>query len=156
MRTILIIATAGFLASPLPAQAPQQAKPVTRAEYIKNVDQRFNAADANHDGKVSRDEIAASLDHDLAQAKQKLIAGLQTKFRQLDTNHDGQLNLQEFLAAAPGIRPTENANEVLRRLDTNHDGKASAEEFRASEVVKFDKADRNHDGVVTPAEAAGH
>jgi Ca2+-binding EF-hand superfamily protein len=158
MRTIVIVATASvILSSPLAAaQAQQQPKPMARADYIKNVDARFNSADANHDGKITKEEIAASLDRDIAQTRQKLAATLQSKFKQLDTNHDGQLSFQEFLAAAPAIRPTETAEQVLRRLDTNHDGKVSPQEFRASEVAKFDKADANHDGIVTPEEAAGH
>lgn len=154
MRLILLFAGGFLVASPLAAQAQQQPKPMNRSEYIKNVDARFSSADANHDGKITKEEIAASLDRDLTQEKQKIVATLREKFRQLDTNHDGQLSLQEFLAAAPSIRPPQTADEVLRRLDTNHDGKVSLQEYRASEVAKFDKADKNHDGVVTPAEAA--
>jgi len=69
-----------------------------------------------------------------------------------DTNKDGQLSFQEFLAAAPGLRPNESPDDLLRKLDTNHDGKISADEFRAPELAKFNRVDANHDGIVTPDE----
>ena len=148
----LALASTAFVASPLAAQAQQQPKQITRTDYVKNVDARFNSADANHDGKLTKEEIAAQQQRDVQQARQKILQGLETKFRQLDTNHDGQLSLQEFLAVAPPLRPSETADQILQQLDTNHDGKVSLEEFRASELAKFNKIDTNHDGVITPAE----
>lgn len=138
------------------AQAPQQARPITRGEFVKNLDNRFNQMDTNHDGKVTRDELAAELQRELAQANAKIRQQLEAKFRQLDTNHDGQLSLSEFLAIQPAVHASETPDQMLQRLDANHDGKVTADEFRAPDLAKFNAADANHDGIVTPAEALAY
>jgi len=133
-----------------PALAQQ--KPVSRADYVKIVDNHFNEADTNHDGFLSNAELAAQQSRDLARAKANFNQGLTAKFNQLDTNHDGKLTLQEFYGLAPQMQVGESAAQAMNRLDTNHDGKMSAEEWRAPELAKFNKVDLNHDGIVTPAE----
>jgi len=134
------------------AQATAAPRAVTRADFVRNLDQRFNSADTNHDGKVTKDEVLAQQRRDLDQGKARLAQTLQAKFKQLDTNRDGQLSLQEFMAAAPPIRTAETPEQMIQHYDTNHDGVVSAEEFRAPELVKFNRVDTNHDGIVTPAE----
>ena len=153
-RTHLLAAAAAIavVGAPLGAQAPQPPKPIARADYIKTVDTHFNTIDVNHDGKLSREELAAEQQREMAQMKAKILQQLQVKFKELDTNKDGQLSFQEFLAAAPGLRPNESPDDLLRKLDTNHDGKISADEFRAPELAKFNRVDANHDGIVTPDE----
>jgi hypothetical protein len=153
MRPILLAAATIFLAAVANAQA-QQPKPISRADYVKTVDARFNALDANHDGKVTKEELAAEQARELQQAKAKIAQQLQAKFKQLDTNKDGQLSLQEFMAAAPPIRTSETADQMVARYDANHDGRISADEWRNPELAKFNRVDANHDGVVTPAEQA--
>ena len=155
MTTRLLLAPAVAmlaLGSSAIAQAPAQPKPVPRADFVKTLDSRFNAIDANHDGRISKEEMAAEQQRQLQQAKTKIAQQLQAKFKQLDTNKDGQLSVQEFMAAAPPIRTNESAEQMIARVDTNHDGKISADEFRAPELAKFNRVDANHDGVVTPAE----
>lgn len=127
-------------------------KPIARADFIKGIDARFAAMDTNHDGKISREELAAQQQKDLQAANAKIRHDLEVKFRQLDTNKDGKLSLDEFLAAAPALRTAATPEQQLQALDTNHDGKISPEEFRAPELAKFNKIDTNHDGIVTPQE----
>jgi Ca2+-binding EF-hand superfamily protein len=136
------------------ADAQSAPKPIARADYVKTLDTRFNTIDANHDGKISKEELAAEQQRELQRAKAAIANQLQAKFKQLDTNKDGQLSVQEFMAAAPPIRTNESSDQMIARLDTNHDGKISADEFRAPELAKFNRVDANHDGVVTPAEQA--
>ena len=134
------------------ASAQNAPKPVSRGDYLKIVDGRFNNADTNHDGFVSKAEMVAQQQRDVQQAKAALAKKLQDEFKRLDTNHDGKLSLEEFMAAAPAIRVGENADQMMQRLDTNHDGRMSAEEWRSPELAKFNRVDANHDGIVTPAE----
>jgi hypothetical protein len=134
------------------ASAQNAPKPVARGDYIKTIDGHFANIDANHDGSLSRPELAAEQQRELNQAKERLQQQLQVRFKQLDTNKDGQLSVQEFVAAAPPIRAAETADQMLQTLDSNHDGKISAEEFRAPQLAKFSRLDANHDGTVTPAE----
>jgi Ca2+-binding EF-hand superfamily protein len=152
MKAFLLVSAAAMLATGSAASAQQPTKPVSRADYLKNVDARFNAADTNHDGKISRDELVAAQAHDLAQAKAKIAAELQAKFRQLDTNKDGKLSLDEFMAAAPPLKTAQTPDQVLQALDSNHDGKVSLDEFRAPQIATFNRIDTNHDGTVTPQE----
>jgi Ca2+-binding EF-hand superfamily protein len=149
---ILSFAAAAMLPLSAVAVAQNVPKPVARADYIKNIDARFNIADTNHDGSISKVELAAEQQRELQMAKAQIEQKLQQQFKQLDTNKDGQLSLREFMAAAPGIHSTDSPDEVLQRLDANHDGKISVEEYRAPEVAKFNRLDANHDGIVTPAE----
>jgi hypothetical protein len=149
-RFLILACAATALGSAAVAQTAP--KPIARGDFAKTVDGRFNTVDANHDGKITKDELFAQQQRDLDQAKARINQQLQARFNQLDTNHDGKLSLQEFMAISPPVRLGENADQILQRLDTNHDGKISAEEFRAPELAKFNKIDANHDGVVTPAE----
>src|SRR5437868_12432894 len=94
MIKTLFLATAAAvlpLTAAAAAQAPQQPKPVNRTDYIKAVDAHFNQLDANHDGKVTKEELAAELQRELQMANTRIAQQLQAKFKQMDTNHDGQL-----------------------------------------------------------------
>jgi Ca2+-binding EF-hand superfamily protein len=143
-------------ASAAPAPAAPQGKPISRVDFLKTIDTRFNQMDTNHDGKVTKEELAAELQRELQGANGKIRQQLEMKFRQLDTNHDGQLSLSEFMAIQPQVHASESPDQMLQRLDTNHDGKVTAEEFRAPDLAKFNAADANHDGIVTPAEALAY
>jgi hypothetical protein len=143
---LLLVAPSALFAQ---ASAP---KAVSRADFTKTIDNRFNAVDTNHDGSLSKAEIAAEQQRELQQASARINAQLETKFKQLDTNKDGQLTLREFLVAAPPVRTAETPDQTLQKLDSNHDGKISTAEFRAPQLARFARSDANHDGVVTPAE----
>jgi Ca2+-binding EF-hand superfamily protein len=153
MKSLLLV-TAAALVFASPALAQQNGKPVSRADLIKTLDARFSSIDTNHDGKISRDEVAAAQARDVEQAKAQLTKRWQDTFKRLDTNKDGVLSLQEFMASMPPVHPTVTPDQILQQLDTNHDGKISADEFRAPDLARFQKADLNHDGIVTPEEAA--
>ena len=140
------------LASPLLAQAAP--RPISRADFLKANSARFNAIDANHDGKIDRKEMAATQQRELANARRQVQQQLAAKFQQLDTNKNGSLSLAEFQAAMPNIATSETSDQLLARLDANRNGTVTADEFRASDLAKFNRADKNKDGVVTPAEAS--
>jgi Ca2+-binding EF-hand superfamily protein len=146
-----ILACAG-IALGSAAAAQTAPKPISRGDYQKTVDSRFNALDTNHDGQVSKSEFEARRQLELQQANAKVANELREAFKRLDTNKDGKLTLEEFLASAPTVHATETIEQMIARLDTNHDGKVSADEFRGPEMVKFNRVDANHDGIVTPAE----
>lgn len=156
MRHVLILSAAAvamLLPSPAAAQAPQQPKPVTRAQFDAQLDAAFAAMDTNHDGSLSLAELQAAQQRDLQRAQAALRAKLDAEFKRLDTNHDGQLSLQEFEASVT-VHANSTPQQILQQFDTNHDGKVTAAEFKAPRLRQFDAADTNHDGVVTPAEAA--
>jgi Ca2+-binding EF-hand superfamily protein len=148
-------AAAMALASAAVAQNQNGPKPMTRADYVRNVDTQFNAADTNHDGSISRAELVAQQQRDLERAKSTVTKDWTSKFNQLDTNHDGKLSLAEFLAGAPGLKAAQTPEQMLSIFDANHDGKISADEFRNVRMGAFNKVDTNHDGIITPQEIQG-
>ena len=150
MRTLIFACATVLVAQAAPGLAQQ--KSITRADALKVIDAKFAASDSNHDGFLSKTEIAAAEQREVQDATAKVKQQLAAKFKALDTNKDGQLSLQEFLAAAPALSSTVNPDQVMAQLDTNHDGKISADEMRAPQIARFNKADTNHDGVVTAAE----
>jgi Ca2+-binding EF-hand superfamily protein len=147
------IAAAVLVAIGSAAAAQNAPKPVSRTDYVKNLDNSFARIDANHDGSLSAAELGTEQQRELGIAKTAIQQQAQARFKQLDTNKDGQLSPAEFAAIAPSIRTSQTPQQALQAIDSNHDGKLSVEEFRAPQVAKFNKADANHDGTVTPAEA---
>jgi len=103
---------------------------------------------------VSKSEIVAAQAKALQEAQAAQQQRMEAEFNKLDTNHDKSLSLAEFKAAAPAIRASETPEQMIAQFDTNKDGKISAAEYRAPKLANFDKADANHDGVITAQEIA--
>jgi Ca2+-binding EF-hand superfamily protein len=101
----------------------------------------FEEADANHDGKLSRDEgsdflvneifSSRDLNHDGRMTKEEWSAGDPSRaadFKKRDTNHDGIVTKEEAIkyGRAHGV-----ANKILREADKNHDGALDKAEVQA-------------------------
>ena len=108
----------------------------------------FQAMDADHDGKVTRDEHSA--------AAKKM-------FDAMDGNEDGKVTAAEMEAAHERVagrkaKPGEmKAAEKIKTIDTDGDGVLSAAEHAAGSGTMFEAMDADRDGSLTEAElAAGH
>ena len=123
----------------------------------------FARADANNDGKVTREEGQV---------------WLQARFTEIDTNRDGGVTLDEMRAYSERIRaefgivsgrgPGPGAGPggddrfreameargamMIRFLDANGDGRVSFDELRPMAEALFRMADRDNDGALTRAE----
>lgn len=101
----------------------------------------FRAADANHDGKLSRDEASDFLvneifdsrdaNHDGRMTKEEWVGGDGKRladFKKRDANHDGVVTKQEAQAygRAHGV-----ANKIMKEADKNHDGQLDQAEVQA-------------------------
>jgi Ca2+-binding EF-hand superfamily protein len=121
----------------------------------------FDRMDSDHDGRVTLAEVEAARSARLAaRGKQaKPSHALPSLFRIADANKDGTLTRAEFDAAVDSgkIKPRHahmRGNEIAR-LVAAEDGKAgrlSLEEAQHAMLQRFDAADLNHDGTVTPEE----
>jgi Ca2+-binding EF-hand superfamily protein len=113
---------------------------VTRDEMRTTEIERFEKMDANKDGKLTMDEIAA--------ARRERAA---KHFAEKDANKDGKLSRDE-VAKMP--------DEVFARLDTNKDGALTPDElakkgehFQQHAEKRFQMEDANHDGAISKDEA---
>jgi hypothetical protein len=103
---------------------------------------RFDQADANHDSKLSRDEVNTFLvtglfdsrdaNHDKRMTQAEWVVDndpAQTKaFHDRDANRDGVVTLEEALAYG---RKHGTANQVIHAADADKDGSVSRDEMTA-------------------------
>lgn len=90
--------------------------------------------DANHDGKVSREEFRTQ--------RVNLVMSA-------DQNGDGQVSPQELAATHPDRARSERA---FRMLDRNQDGLLSRVEVEAAMDMRFRTLDADGDGFLSAAE----
>jgi Ca2+-binding EF-hand superfamily protein len=118
MFTKITIATALLLASGL---TPAQGR-----------DSALEHADADHDGKVTRQEY---------------INARSAQFARLDRNGDGFIDDADSRDRPDGSDRGKRVVAAMRgRIDANGDGKISKEEFVAAPTVIFDKFDADKNG----------
>ncbi len=190
-KSILLAGAALLLGTPLNAQMADHADhampkpvmpPMVRADVTAQVKTRFATLDANKDGAITRDEIAA---HQAAQRKE-----MQDRmFADMDANKDGTISKGEFDAhhkdmaghmmmememddasdtpmppPPPGMMASDGPHKIVikRKMmgeglmfdmaDANKDGKVTEPEALTSALARFDRADTNKDGKITPDE----
>lgn len=110
----------------------------------------FDELDGNHDGKVERDEYTAR--------QEKVV---QERFRRVDHDGDGQIDQHELAGAAHRLADSspDFAARIKRRsadfaaMDKDGSGGLSRDEFNEILVdtsqERFDRIDRNDDGLIT-------
>ncbi len=146
-----------------------------RADVSVRIAKMFNKLDSNHDGFVTKAEIAAlqsQFDDRIAKSAPKRAARM---FDKLDADHDGKITEAEAAGARSAKGATSksthrNRASLFALADTNKDGVITRAEFdaamangkikprhghmRGSEIVRlFDIADTNKDGRVSLEEA---
>jgi len=119
MRPLLAIGFGLVLATPAMAQVNTEAAP-----------DRFDVADANHDGKVDRAEY------------DNFVAELVLLY---DANRDGKLSRDEVATARDPSK--------FDRIDADHDGFLTAQEVEAFSGSDFAAMDGNGNGSIDRTEA---
>ncbi len=148
----LSLAATALAGTAYAAQAAKDHAPVTRAEAQAKAQEAFARMDVNHDGKLDQ------ADRDARRA---------AMFDRIDTDHNGQISRAEFDAMAQHGRGGPEAGKdgahgkhrgghrgggmMMDRM-ANKDGTVTQAEFVQAALQRFDAADTNHDGTVTPEE----
>ncbi|HJP68796.1 MAG TPA: hypothetical protein VJ846_07825, partial [Sphingomicrobium sp.] len=89
MTKTLIFAAAAMSVAPALAQAPKAPaapSPISRANFVAQLNSAFAAVDTNHDGYLSISEIEAAQAREVARAQAAAKAAAEAEFRRLDTN----------------------------------------------------------------------
>lgn len=117
-------------------------QPQTRAQVQARVQAMFAKLDTNHDGFITKDELAAVE----AQRQQKMEQRAERfdpskMFDRLDLNHDGKITEAEVEAARSQHAEAKGGQSaraqatsfhgLFARADTNHDGVITRDEFNA-------------------------
>jgi len=127
-----LIGLASMAAAQTPPAAPAApADGVSFESWAAKARGRLMALDADHDGKISKDEFARA---------GTLMAG---------RRREGGSAASD--AAKPDV-PKHDESRMFDRFDTNQDGFIDAQEINAILARRFARMDANHDGVLTPDE----
>jgi hypothetical protein len=142
---------------------------VTRQQVIARVDEMFARIDANHDGRITPDEMQnmrgiRGMGGMRGMGEHRAGGGdmRQRMFDRIDANHDGMISREEFAQAHPGGPGREmgpppgspggpDGHRMGARM-FGEQGFVTLEQMRARALERFDRADANHDGVLTMAE----
>jgi Ca2+-binding EF-hand superfamily protein len=103
----------------------------------------FATLDANKDGKITKDELAAAKT---------------ARFTAADTNKDGKLSVEEMTAARDAMiakRKADRMAQMIKRFDKDGDGMISEAEMPTPPNADkmFDHFDTDKDGAISQAEA---
>jgi Ca2+-binding EF-hand superfamily protein len=140
---------------------------VTRDEMRTTAAEHFDKTDANHDGRLTLDEIQAAQRERAAKhfaekdankdgklSRSEVPKMSDEKFARLDQNKDGSLTPDELGSRAGRFQ--EFAQKHFQHADTNGDGAISKDEALAQADKRFARMDTNGDGVVTQDEMKAH
>ncbi|WP_309603441.1 hypothetical protein [Sphingomonas sp.] len=148
----------------------------TRAEVVAKAQKHFAKMDSNRDGFIAADEMQAmgGQNHGRDARKERRQ---QAAFEWLDRNRDNMISRSEYDSfrqprgqsmggrgtaptVMPGDRPAGGYRmggggmgaHMLKMADANNDGRISLQELTAASLQRFDRADADHNGQVTPDE----
>ena len=156
MKILSILVLASILPSnALAAQtASTQDEPLSRMDFIRQMDAEFQRFDADGNGVVLPQEIEAAQRN---AAEIEALRQNRTAFVNLDQDGNGALSPEEFsLLANPDALPV-NSAPLMQQFDSDRDGTVTLVEYRIATQANFDRIDSDRDGVVTSMEmrAAG-
>lgn len=140
IRLLLLVPLALFAAcsshTPPPPWMLSDEKPRDENYHGGNASVLLMRYDANHDGTLTKEELAA---------------GLKAEFALHDTHHNGCLDAEQ-VAQINQDRVDADQATATPIMDWNQDGCVDYTEFSAAPYSLFDQLDANHDGKLTAKE----
>ncbi len=183
---LMALVAAPLIAQPGPPPGEMHGpmmKPITKADAQAMVARHFAELDLNHDGKVTQEEVKAFRG---MRFEERMKAHRDREFAKLDSNHDGSISKAEFDVphlggpGGPGAPMGEHGGPEgpggpehhgpgrehgpmgggmmmlgmhgFDKADANHDGAVTLAEAQTAAATFFDRLDTNHDGIVSPDE----
>ena len=188
--------------APMAPMAPRGMMPTARAEVQAHVAQLFAQRDTNRDGFLAAEELQVRRGMGGGRSERanvivrrmgpdgapRAMGNADAAFDRLDSNRDGKITRDEFGKArqiriekrvmvdgqrgpdgamgAPGVPGQRREVRIVRhgggmmgaallqRADANHDGRVSLAEATGAALQHFDMMDANRDGRITPEERA--
>jgi hypothetical protein len=136
LLALLALLTACSGRTPTPPWLQSTEKPRDENYHGGSVTLLLLRYDANHDGTLTKEELAA---------------GLKAEFAAHDVHHNGCLDPDQ-VAAINQARVEADQSAATPIVDWNQDGCVDYTEFSAAPYSLFDQLDANHDGKLTPKE----
>jgi Ca2+-binding EF-hand superfamily protein len=100
---------------------------ISRGEYLKIHEERFDKFDVNDDGYLTEEEVKETTGHMSEEAKKKALQKAKIRFDSIDTDRDGKISKEEWISAHPD-RP--EAETVFDEIDTDGDGYITKKELK--------------------------
>ena len=107
---------------------------------------RFDAVDTNGDGAISREEFAAIRQERQGRREEMRASrpeGAPEAGKRMAMRGHGMMGPRGMMG---------RGMPMLGQADSDHDGAVSQAEFNAAMLARFDAADKNGDGTITPEE----
>ena len=119
---------------------------ITRDEFLAHPSDMFARLDTDHDGRISKIELAA-------------MAAMHGDHRVCKVQKDGDAAPKDVpceslppMAGGPGDHMVMMMHNMAEKLDLDHDGRLSFSEFQAPMHDHFSKMDKNGDGYISKDE----
>lgn len=163
-HTLIVAAGLLSLGTAAGAQMPggpdsHRAPPATRAELQTHAEQRFDAIDANKDGKITAEERRA---HHQTMRQTRRTQMADRFFTRNDTDKNGEISRAEFDQAHANRPHKAGRKGPGRHHGAQHgahmagpggkDGTVSRSDFISRHLAKFDAADTDGNGTISQDE----
>jgi Ca2+-binding EF-hand superfamily protein len=113
---------------------------ISRDEYLKIHEERFNKFDGNGDGYLTEEEVKVTDTRKSKKSKRKTAQKGKMRFSVIDTDDDRKISKEEWITANPE-RP--EAAQMFDQIDTDKDGYWAKKEFKDFKKQSKEKSKKN-------------
>lgn len=148
--TAAIALLAGIAAPAFAERGQDMPTEITREQALQRATDRFDAADADGNGILTRAEMKAAFEQERGKRDQSRGAEM---FSRIDNDGDGALSPDEFRESLEKFAGRRDGGKGDKAHD--HGGKPAPKDADARADALFDRLDKNGDGALSPDELRG-